>query len=276
MTGITDLVREHYEAGVGEQEELLAKVSAAVDSFPGQIATPAQFAGMDQFHVGGLAATAELASRADVRPGMTILDAGSGLGGPARHLAQTFGCDVIGIDLSPAYVAVANLLSDRAGLAGKATFRVGDLSQLPFENAALDLVWTQHVVMNIRDRDGFYGEVWRVLKPRARFCFYDVIATDHAVPPHFPVPWASSPAASTLLTMDETLAALAKAQLHRVSLEDVTEGARGWAAAQQSSVSPGIGPALLVGPGMAEMLANLRRNLSEKRVRLVMGVFEAQ
>jgi cyclopropane fatty-acyl-phospholipid synthase-like methyltransferase len=44
---------------------------------------------VDEFHIGGHAATRELAGHLELRAGLRVLDVGSGLGGPARHLAQS-------------------------------------------------------------------------------------------------------------------------------------------------------------------------------------------
>ena len=159
-----------------------------------------------------------------------VLDAGSGLGGPARYLAETFGCHVEGVDLSPDYVAIARLLTDRAGLADRVAFGEGDLTALPFEDARFDLVWTQHVAMNIADRAGLYRELRRVLKPDGRLAFYDPLAADGHPDPIYPVPWAQTGATSTLLTADETCAVLEGAGFAVASLDDVTEAALGWAA----------------------------------------------
>jgi cyclopropane fatty-acyl-phospholipid synthase-like methyltransferase len=64
----------------------------------------------------GLEATDRLARFAGIESGTNILDAGSGLGGPSRYLASTYGCRVVGVDLSPSFVAVAQLLAQRTGL----------------------------------------------------------------------------------------------------------------------------------------------------------------
>src|SRR5690348_9724525 len=89
-------VRRHYEARSGESD-LVSEVARLLGSLSGDGAiTAARLAGLDQFHVRGLAATAELAALADLRPDMTVLDAGSGLGGPSRYLAEVHGCGVAG------------------------------------------------------------------------------------------------------------------------------------------------------------------------------------
>ena len=67
---------------------------------------------LDQFHTRGMSATVELAQAAGIPAESRVLDIGSGLGGPSRYLAATFGCHVTGIDLSPSFVAAATYLPD--------------------------------------------------------------------------------------------------------------------------------------------------------------------
>jgi cyclopropane fatty-acyl-phospholipid synthase-like methyltransferase len=43
-----------------------------------------------------------------------VIDIGSGLGGPSRYLAETYGCTVRGIDLSQSFVDAANFLAERS------------------------------------------------------------------------------------------------------------------------------------------------------------------
>jgi sarcosine/dimethylglycine N-methyltransferase len=159
----------------------------------------------------GIAATEQLARIAGIERGATILDAGSGLGGPSRYLAGTYGCRVIGVDLSPSFVAVAQLLAQRTGLNNLVSYQIGDLLALPFPDSSFDVVWTQHVVMNIPDRERVYREFRRMLRPGGKLGFYDVLATDASLELHFPVPWAENSETSFLFTQDETSSVLATA-----------------------------------------------------------------
>ena len=215
---------------------------------------------------------------------LRVLDAGSGLGGPSRDSCETFGCHVIGVDLAPAYVRVAALLADRAGLSDKVSYHVGSITELPFEDASFDLVWTQHVVMNVQDRDQLYKELRRVLKLGAFFAFYDPYVPDDGQPPHYPTPWAETASASTLLTRGETVAALNAAGFSIRTWDDVSEPRErvdhATAAADAASRSTRLrGSRSVPRPGrwprMQPMVANFSRNILEGRVRLVMGLCEA-
>jgi SAM-dependent methyltransferase len=273
MSEPTDLTRSHYDPDEGG-EALLARIEAIVAALEGPM-TSARLAGLDQFHTRGLAATLELAGLAGIRGGMEILDAGSGLGGPSRHLAQTSGSRITGVDLSPRFVAIAKQFAERAGLGNLVTYQTGDLLSLPFPEARFDLVWTQHVVMNIRDRARLYREFRRVLKPEGKLVFHDVIAADEAPAPHYPVPWARSDAASFLMTKAQTLAALEAAGFMLVAWKDVTDETLAWFGAQKPPASDELSLATVMGSGFAEMTANLARNLREGRLRIAMGVFAA-
>ena len=276
MNNISDLIRQHYQAAIPSQAELLEKVARVLDEMGGGPLTAGRLAAIDQFHVGGLTATAELAKRVRIMPDTRVLDAGSGLGGPSRYLAETFGCRVEGIDLAPDYVAVSELLSARARLTDRVRSRAGDLMHLPFESGTFDVVWTQHVVMNIRDRGSLYRELRRVLQRNGELVFYDVLAADAKPPPHYPVPWAETAETSTLLTMDETVAVLAEGGFGVSLWDDVTNQALEWMSQPPPPpAAGGANAAMIVGARLAGMGANFRRNLMESRVRLVMGVCNA-
>jgi SAM-dependent methyltransferase len=276
MTDLAEDVRRHYESGIDSLEALLHRLSMLLGGLDGSVSTAA-LAALDQFHVGGLTATGELARRADVRADVNVLDAGCGFGGPSRYLAETFRCRVVGVDLSPDFIAISRFLTERTGLTDLVSHHVGDLTSLAFEDETFDLVWTQHVVMNIADRDHLYGELRRVLKRGCRFAFYDPIAADGHPEVRYPTPWAASSKTSTLLTEGETRAALDRARLKLLIFDDVTRDALGWLQQQQQAPakpSP-LSLGLVLGLRAPELVANFARNLGEGRLRLVMGVCTA-
>lgn len=265
-------VQQHYRPEI--HAALLARVTEFLSALPAQ-ATTAQLAGFDQFHVRGLAATADLAKRAGLQPTWQVLDAGSGLGGPSRYLAETCGCRVTGIDLMPSFVSVARLLAGRTGLADRVSYLAGDLTGLPFGDGSFDAVWTQHVVMNIRRRDAVYGEIRRVLRPGGTFAFYDVIAADGHPAIRFPVPWAASAETSFLMNEADTIALLRQSGLDPLSIDDVTAEAVAWFDKPRTPPPGALSLATVMGPGFAEMTGNLAGNLRDGKLRLMMGVCRA-
>src|SRR5579863_10694679 len=203
MTDTIIKIRKHYSStGVTDRIQA-ALTTIAPDS---QALTVAQLAPVDQFHTRGILATGELAAAARLDPSTRVLDLGCGLGGPARYLAETFGCKVTGIDLSPAFIDAATYLTARCGLSDRVTFQVGNSRHPPFDDASFDAVFLQHVAMNVEDRTALYAEVRRILAPGGRLATYDLVLRDGDVV--YPAPWARDASSSFLLSEIDTRSAL--------------------------------------------------------------------
>ena len=156
MTDVLDGVRDHYRA-TGLAERLKTALAALAPD--DQQLTYQQLAGLDQFHTRGLAATAELGKLVGITADMSVLDVGSGVGGPARFLAATYGCRVTGIDLSEPFVEAARYLTQRTGQSERVLFEAASALDLPFDDGQFDVVLLQHVAMNISDRARLYREI---------------------------------------------------------------------------------------------------------------------
>ena len=157
----------------------------------------------DQFHTRGLEATREIADALEVEPGHHLLDIGSGIGGPARYMHDRFGCRVTGIDLTAEFCEIAHHLTGRLGFGDKVRFEHGDALAMPFPEASFDGAYSMNVSMNIADKDAFYLEVRRVLKPGAWLVLSE-IAKGPGPEIDYPVPWAAGPDASFLCTPEQT------------------------------------------------------------------------
>ncbi len=135
---------------------------------------PIDLAPMDEFHTGGLPATKDLATQMDLRPGMRLLDVGSGVGGPGRFFAAYHGCQVDGIDLTEEFVQVSNRLTKILKLESVAKFQQASALQMPFAAETFDRACMIHVGMNIADKAGVFREVQRVLKPGGLFARFSM------------------------------------------------------------------------------------------------------
>jgi sarcosine/dimethylglycine N-methyltransferase len=271
MTDMLDGVRDHYRA-TGLTERLKTALMALGPE--DQRFTPEQLGGLDQFHTRGLAATVELAKLAGITADMSVLDVGSGIGGPARFLAASHGCRVIGVDLTEPFVDAARYLTERTGQSGQVSFQAASALELPFDDGLFDVVLLQHVAMNISDRARLYRGIRRVLKSGGRFATFDVVLNSGE--PHYPVPWARTPATSFLMTAAATREAIEPAGFRTLTWQDGSEAAKAWVAQLRASApppSPNLG--VVMGPDFAQLAANLGRNFMEGRLGILTAVFEA-
>jgi ubiquinone/menaquinone biosynthesis C-methylase UbiE len=267
-THINDSIQTHYTC-----KDLGGVILAALEKAGKDVnrLTPEDLAPIDQFHIRGRAATLELARAAGLDATKYVLDVGSGVGGASRCLAREFGCRVTGIDLTDEYCRAAAMLTAKTGLAHLVDYRQGDATRLPFDDQTFDVVWTEHVAMNIPDKTLLYREIHRVLKPGGTLAVYDVLAGPSG-PVLFPVPWARTPETSFLVTPGEMRTLLDKTGFTVTDWSDTTEVACTWFVRLAEKIRkegfPVLGFHLLLGDDFKEMAQNQGRNLQEGRIVL--------
>jgi len=118
-----DRVASHYSENLALADVIrqsLRSTGKDVDKL-----TAADLAIVDEFHIRGRKATLELAERMNLNAASHVLDIGSGLGGPARTLAEAYGCHVTGIDLTQAFCDAATAMSEWVGLGQRVSLRQG-------------------------------------------------------------------------------------------------------------------------------------------------------
>jgi ubiquinone/menaquinone biosynthesis C-methylase UbiE len=233
---------------------------------------------VDEFHIRGRPATIELAEQLSLHPEAMVLDIGSGLGGPARTIAETFECNVTGIDLTPEFCETANVMSNWVALGDKVNFLQGDATALPFEDDSFDAAITIHVAMNIARKDLMYAEANRVLRSGGRFGVYDVIQGEGG-DIFLPVPWARTQEISHLSTSSEVRKLLNDAGFSIISEKDSSEESLEWFKHLTRKITERDAPAVsftqFLGSDFKKMAQNQVRNLEDRRIRTYSFICEA-
>ncbi len=235
---------------------------------------PDDLSSIDEFHTRGKESTIEIAHLAQIHPHHNVLDVGCGLGGSARYISNEFGCSVVGIDLTDEYIDVANKLTEFVNLTDKVSFKQASALELPFPSENFDIVWTEHTQMNIADKEQFYGEIGRVLKPKGRLVFHDVFS-GITNSPYYPTPWAEYESLSSLCTQEEAKDAIQKSNLEINEWKDKSEQSleffKEMIKKTEKSGPPPLGFHLLMGKTAKTKLLNIARNLEENRTSVVLG-----
>lgn len=189
MSAIEDRVSAHYTT-----EDLMTRIRAGLMAAGANPAAPRpeDLKPVDEFHTGGVVATDALLDQLEISVDTLVLDIGAGLGGTARHIARTRGAHVTGVDLTEAFVEVAQTLSRMAGMAQRTAFCQSSALDLRFTADSFDLATMFHVGMNIADKARLMTEVHRVLEPGGIFALFDVMALEQDAAIVFPVPWAET------------------------------------------------------------------------------------
>ncbi len=266
------LVEKHYGFG-GIMEKIEAGLNLAgkdVNSL-----TVADLAPIDEFHTRGRESTLEVAELAKLKASDLVLDVGCGLGGTARYLSEKYKCNVVGIDLTEEYISVGKKLTELVGLIDRVELRHGSALEIPYEDERFDIVWTEHVQMNIADKNRFYSEIARVLKPGGRLLFHDIFR-GLGDPPFYPTPWAEDESISALATGTEARSIIEQVGLKieqwLVKVQESIEFFKRVSAQIEADGSPPIGIHLLMGDNAKDKLQIYVRNLSEDRVSVALGM----
>ena len=262
-------VAQHY-GSVGIAERVLNAVRAAHG--PDAPVTVDALAPLDQFHARGPLATQELVALLRPQAGERLLDIGSGIGGPARWIASKFGVHVTGIDLTPEFCDAAEALNQAAGLADRVRIIRGSALAMPVPDAAFDAAYSQNVIMNIADKQAFYRETYRALRPGGRLALSNVCAGT-AGEPYFPVPWARTRETSFLATPEAMRADLVAVGFDIAEFRDTTDAIVEVQRRNRERLlrgeMPPVAADIILGARAREMQVNSMRSTEEGRTRMV-------
>ncbi len=268
-------VSTHYS--VANLEDVVLAAFESAGTAPADLDIQ-ELARVDGFHVRGRASTLELIERVGrLEPDGLVIDVGSGLGGTARVLAETWKAHVTGVDLTEDYTRTASALSALVGFEDRTSFVQGSATSLPFHDDTFDLAWTEHTQMNVEDKHAFYSELARVVRPGGLIAFHDLFTVDGGEP-QYPTPWASRAELSHLAT-ESSVRTLLESELGLEVLEwvDCTQPAIEWvetmrAARANGAAPPAVGLHLLMGETTGVKIGNMYDAFENGTMRAIQSV----
>ena len=155
-----DLATDFYEFGWGTSFHFAPR--RAGESFQESLARHERF----------------LSDKLGLRPGMTALDIGCGVGGPMREIARWSGATIIGINNNAYQIERGEKHSRRAGLERLTSFVKADFMDLPVEDASVGGIYTIEASCHAPDKVALFRELFRTLEPGGAFVGYEWCLTD--------------------------------------------------------------------------------------------------
>jgi len=195
---------------------------------------------LDQYHYMGTEACDELIHILGLDSSVSVLDIGSGIGGPARYLSMKSGCKTTGVELQSDLNEAATDLTARVGLADKVQFVTGDFVerfnskdeklQTQFDHAVSLLV-----ILHVPDRPALLKAMHDGMKPGGTFLIEDFALVGERFTEKEASNLKNVVSANTVTSAKDYIAELEAAGFADIEVVDLSEGWQKWTKARHES-----------------------------------------
>ena len=169
---------------------------------------------------GGMNLTRSFCDRLSFGDKDRVLDIGSGLGGAAFYMAETYGASVLGLDLSEEMIDIANERVAQQNIA-HVEFRLADALAMDFEESSFDLIWSRDALLHIPQKAELFALLAKWLAPGGQIMISDYARKAGEVSPEFQAYVEKS--GYDLLDVESYGALLSNAGFQNVKNEDWSE-----------------------------------------------------
>ncbi|MBK7939511.1 MAG: methyltransferase domain-containing protein [Lewinellaceae bacterium] len=169
-----------------------------------------------------------LADLADIQPGERVLDAGCGLGNACFWLAGRRGARVTGLNIVERQIIDCQNFKEKNGLTD-VDFVQADFCSIPFGQGTFDVVWACESICHAAQKQAFYREAYRVLKPGGRLVMAEYMRTGRPLPANSErllSAWLHPWAIPDIDTADEHRGHAQSAGFSEINIRDVTPNVR--------------------------------------------------
>lgn len=147
-----------------------------------------QIQGFIHYHLGFTYATEQLANKLEglgVDSSWHVLDLCCGWGVPTRYVAGRLGCKMTGVDITQRSVDFAKKVTVGTEVEQLVTYKQGSALDIPIEDGAVDLVWSQDGFCHVPNRPRVLAECFRVLRPGGHLVFTDWMRGEFITQPEY-------------------------------------------------------------------------------------------